>query len=75
MNKKLVLLESELKLMNDASSVLKYSYKKCLTIEIKKEYTLQELDAFENLTSRFARLSDIIIQRVLKTIHLIDLVK
>lgn len=34
---------------------------------------MKELDAFEILTSRFARLSDIIIQRVLKTIHSIDL--
>jgi hypothetical protein len=73
MNKKLVLLKSELNLMNDASAVLKYSYKKCLKIKTKKNYTLKELDSFENLASRFARLNDIIIQRVLKTIHSIDL--
>ncbi len=73
MNKKIALLQSELKLMNDAASILKYSYKKCIRIKSKKEYTLKELDAFENLTSRFARLNDIIIQRVIKTIHSIDL--
>jgi hypothetical protein len=73
MNKKLVLLKSELNLMNDASAVLKYSYRKCLKIKTKKNYTLKELDSFENLASRFARLNDIIIQRVLKTIHSIDL--
>lgn len=73
MNKKFILLQSELKLMNNAASILQYSYKKCLNIKTKKKYTLKELDAFENLTSRFARLSDIIIQRVLKTIHSIDL--
>ena len=73
MNKKLSLLQSELKLMNDASSILKYSYEKCKKIKIKSEYTLKELDAFENLSSRFARLNDIILQKMLKTIHSIDL--
>jgi len=73
MNKKFVNLRNELKLMNDASSILNYSYKKCLKIKIKKEYMLREMDAFEALTARFARLNDIIIQRVLKSIHLIDL--
>jgi len=73
MNKKLVHLEDEIKLMNDASSILEYSYKKCVKIKSKKLFTLKELDAFETLTSRFARLSDIIIQRVIKSIHLMDL--
>ncbi len=73
MNKMLALLQSELKLMNDAASVLNYSYKKCRRIRTKKKYALKELDAFENLASRFARLNDIIVQRVLKTIHSIDL--
>jgi len=40
---------------------------------VKKRYTLKELDAFEILTSRFSRLSDIITQRMFKTIHSIDL--
>jgi hypothetical protein len=73
MNKNIVLLKSELKLMNDASSILEYSYKKCLKIKLKDQFTLKELDAFENLTSRFARLSDIVIQKVIKTIHAINL--
>jgi len=73
MNKKIVLLKSELKLMNDASSILEYSYKKCLKIKLKDQLTIKELDAFENLTSRFARLSDIVIQKVIKTIHTINL--
>jgi hypothetical protein len=73
MNKKIVLLKSELKLMNDASSILEYSYKKCLKIKIKDQLSFKELDAFENLASRFARLSDIVIQKVIKTIHAINL--
>jgi len=62
-----------LKLMNDASSILHYSYKKCCKAGIKKEYSQKELDAFENLASRFSRLSDIILQKILRSIHSIDL--
>ena len=49
MNKKFVLLQNELKLMNDAASVLEYSYKKCSGIKTKKRYTIKEQDAFEIL--------------------------
>jgi hypothetical protein len=73
MNKKFLLLQDELKLMNGAASVLEYSYKKCKRTRTKKRYTIEEQDTFENLTSRFARLSDIIIQRIFKTIHSLDL--
>jgi hypothetical protein len=73
MIKKIVFLENELELMINASSVLNYSYSKCEKIGIKENYNQIELDAFENLTSRFARLNDIIIQKILRTIHSIDL--
>ncbi|MCX6150350.1 MAG: hypothetical protein NTX22_07515 [Ignavibacteriales bacterium] len=73
MNKKIILLKSELKLMNDASSILYYSYKKCCKVGIIKEYSQKELDVFENLTSRFARLNDIILQKIFRSIHSIDL--
>ncbi|MCL4547304.1 MAG: hypothetical protein M1480_19205 [Bacteroidetes bacterium] len=73
MNKKIILLKSELELMNNASSILNYSFKKCIRIGKKKEYTQKESDAFENLASRFARLNDIILQKILRSIHLIDL--
>ena len=73
MNKKIILLKSELELMNNASSVLNYSFKKCIKVGIKKKYTQKELDTFENLASRFARLNDIILQKILRSIHSIDL--
>ncbi len=73
MKKKIALLISELELMNNAYSVLKYSFKKCIKINVKKKYTQKELDAFENLASRFARLNDIVVQKILRSIHSIDL--
>ena len=44
--------------------MLTYSYD-TLSIGIKEEYTFDELDKFEALTSRFARTSDMLIQRYL----------
>ena len=73
MNKKILLLKNELKLMNDAVSVLSYSFDKCKELEVKESYSQDELDALENLASRFARLNDIILQKILRSVHIIDL--
>lgn len=67
------LLEEELKLMDKASEILNYSYDKCKKIGIKDNYDFDELDRFESLTSRFARLSDLLIQKIFRLIDKIDL--
>lgn len=54
-----------------AVDILKYSRQKCGKINIKTEYSLEELDNFENLTSRFARTSDIYTQKIMKGITLL----
>src|SRR5581483_6288772 len=43
-------------------------------IGIKKEYTEQELEAFEALTARFSRLSDLMIQKIFRLIDTLELV-
>ena len=43
----------------------------CRKIGIKEDYSLEELDRFESLTSRFARTSDIYTQKVMKGIILV----
>ncbi len=58
----LSLLKEELSLLENATEIMNYSYAACTKIAIKEQYTLDELDRFEAFTSRFARLSDIIIQ-------------
>ncbi len=72
-NTLLDLLKEELRLLNEAASILDYSYKKCKKVGIKEEYYLEELDQFEAFTSRFARLSDLIIQKVFRLIDKIEL--
>ena len=59
--------------MDNAVSVLKFSEEKCRAIGIKEEYTPDELDRFESLTSRFARLCDILLQKVFRLVDEIDL--
>lgn len=55
-----------------ALEIMKYSLNKCKEIGIKEAYPLTELDTFENLTSRFARTSDIYTQKIMKGITLIS---
>lgn len=54
-----------------AIKMLKYSLQRCKEIGVKKDYSLEELDRFESLTSRFARTSDIYTQKVMKGLILI----
>jgi uncharacterized protein YutE (UPF0331/DUF86 family) len=63
----------ELKLLDEANKILVYSYEACSEIGIKDNYTLEELDKFEALTSRFARISDILIQRIFRLMDIWEL--
>lgn len=67
------LLRLELNLLKDANKTLIYSYDSCSKIGIKENYTYEELDKFEALTSRFARVSDILIQKIFRLIDIIEL--
>ena len=63
----------ELKLLDEAAKILVYSYKACREIGIKESYALEELDKLEALTSRFARTSDMLIQRIFRLINVLEL--
>ena len=66
-----LVLEENLQALESAMDTFKYSIAKCEIIEYKIKYSYDELDSFEALTSRFARIADIITQKVLKTIFLL----
>ncbi|MDI6767816.1 MAG: hypothetical protein QME52_13430 [Bacteroidota bacterium] len=61
-------LSAELKIqilaLKKAANLLSYSSDKCSKIGMKKEYSIEELEAFDALTSRFARTSDLLTQKV-----------
>jgi uncharacterized protein YutE (UPF0331/DUF86 family) len=57
------------------TKILVYSYEACQEIGIKGSYTLEELDKFEALTSRFTKTSDMLIQRIFRLIDVLELEK
>ena len=54
-----------------AVKMLRYSLQRCKETGVKKDYSLEELDRFESLTSRFVRTSDIYTQKLMKGLILI----
>ena len=66
-------LIQELNELDKAGEVLAYSFKKCSKVGIKADLSNDELESFEALTSRFARLSDIIIQKIFRYFDVLDL--
>lgn len=68
-----LLLINELKVLDDAKELLLYSFNKCRAIGIKDKYEPEELESFESFTGRFARLSDILIQKIFRLVDELDL--
>ena len=52
---------------------LERSYKKCSAIDFHKEISPDEMDSLEGLTSRFARLADIVIHKVFRSLEAAEL--
>ena len=64
-------LTEDLDRLDRSVEMLNYSLQRCREIGVKEDYSLEELDRFESLTSRFARTSDIYTQKVMKGIILV----
>lgn len=65
------LLFEELELLEKAVVTLKLSVTKCTLIVLKKEYSFEEMESFDSLTSKFGRTSDLYTQKVLRTIWML----
>lgn len=62
-------LEDNIKSLDRSRESLRYSYEKCQKIGFEKAYfNVEEQEAFEALAGRFARTSDLLTQKVFKTI-------
>ncbi|RME74137.1 MAG: hypothetical protein D6784_10605 [Chloroflexi bacterium] len=68
----LLLLAETLKQLDDALHWLDRSYRQCARIGRKANYSPEEFDRFEALTSRFARVSDILVQKVYRSIDMVE---
>ena len=56
-----------------AKSALEYSYGICKKIGVKDKYNEDEHDRFESMSSKFARLTDLILKQAVRTVELLDL--
>ncbi len=56
-----------------AKSTLEYSYGICKKIGVKSKYNEDEQDRLESMSSKFARLTDLILKQAVKTIDILDL--
>ena len=56
-----------------AADHLAYSIERCKNLIGKNEISMDELERLESLTSRFARLADLLIQRIFRLIDEIEL--
>jgi uncharacterized protein YutE (UPF0331/DUF86 family) len=59
--------------LKETTKRLKRSFDQCQMIGIKNQYSPDEFDAFENLTSRFARTCDFLINKVYRAIDTVEL--
>ena len=68
MKKNLEVFKHNYSLLLQSVQTLKKSLSKCKKIGVKTEYSFEETESFDSLTSKFARTSDIYTQKVLRTI-------
>jgi hypothetical protein len=59
--------------LKKAKKTALFSFNICAKIGIKDAYSEDEEDRFESLTSKFSRLSDLIIKKAIRTIEIFDL--
>jgi hypothetical protein len=69
----LAMLKRELVSLDKSAKTLALSLEACQKIGIKPEYLESELKEFEALTARFARLSDLLIQKIFRLIDTLEL--
>ena len=67
------LLIQDLSTLRKAASIFSKSYEICRNIDLQKEPNFEELTEFEAMSSRFARLVDLLIQKIFRTIDELNL--
>ncbi len=75
MTDKKAILSEIVGLVERGKNQLVYSLNRANEIGIKREYNLDELEIFEALCSRYARLLDIYMNKLLRIIDIIELVE
>ena len=74
MQSKLAFLKAELPNVDLAAQHLSYSLERCAELADWKQPTVEQLERLESLSARFARLSDLLMQRIFRLIDEVELV-
>jgi hypothetical protein len=67
----LQLLQSEWQLLKSSVGTLVRSVEKCESIGIQSEYSFEQEESFDSLTSKFNRTSDLLTQKVIRTVWML----
>ncbi|MCL2193562.1 MAG: nucleotidyltransferase domain-containing protein [Treponema sp.] len=66
------ILRDNLGALNLSVNWVQRSYEQTVTIGVKENYTAEEFDKFENLASRYARTTDMLVNKVLRSIDAVE---
>jgi len=66
------ILRENINLLNLSADWVRHSYEQTEAIEIKSKYAIEEFDKLENLTSRYARTTDMLVNKVLRSIDTVE---
>ncbi len=70
-NLKMQLLKEEMELLSKSVKTLSMSVEKCKKFIGKKNYSFEEMESLDSLTSKYSRTSDLFTQKVLRTIWML----
>jgi uncharacterized protein YutE (UPF0331/DUF86 family) len=68
------ILKEKLGWLKQSTDWVRHSYEQCILIGVKNEYSKDEFDKFENLTSRYARTTDMLVNQALRSLDTVELV-
>jgi len=66
------ILQENLNALNLSANWVRHSYEQISAIELKTKYAIEEFDKLENLTSRYARTTDMLVNKVLRSIDTVE---
>jgi uncharacterized protein YutE (UPF0331/DUF86 family) len=67
------ILRENITALNLSADWVRHSYEQTSTIEQKAKYAAEEFDKLENMTSRYARTTDMLVNKVLRSIDTVEL--
>ena len=66
------MLQENINVLNLSADWIRHSFEQTSTIEQKEKYSTEEFDKLENLASRYARTTDMLVNKVLRSIDTIE---